>query len=390
MISKENSLPAANQTERKHNRLNYSARKFLQFVHAPGSIIQVFVKEVDFIPNRNLIGFYDMDHLNKLSHDYLKKEWYRMKSTPSQIKKIIHQLNRHHIAKKLPMTRINTLAEFLCRLEKVSESGDGWSACCPSHPDSRPSLSIDIKLDGTFMVCCHRDCEFEDIVRSAGMLISDMFNTAPSTRSAVLPPRRIKDLAPRLKPVTRCWDGIQEHFQNQADAQCLGQLAKQLSVTVESLRSIGVGWCHQQNCWTFPELNGERIVCGITRRFKDGKKLALAGSNRGLTLPTGWDQSDQRLHICEGASDVAAAISCGMRAIGRPGLRSGFNDLAVLLKNERAEIVMVADNDAEGVGRKGAEKLSQRLSNALKRPIQVMAPPNQFKDYREFLTEKTI
>lgn len=308
-----------------------------------------------------------------------------MKSTTSEIKKITSQLQRHYIAKKLPMARIQTLAEFLCRLEKVSESGDGWSACCPSHPDSRPSLSIDIKLDGTIMICCHRDCEFEDIVRSTGMLISDMFDTAPSTRSAVLPPRRIKDLAPRIKPVTRCWDGHQEHFQNQADAQCLGQLAKQLSVTVESLRSIGVGWCHKQNCWTFPERNGEQEICGFMRRYTDGKKLTLKGSKRGLTLPTDWNQSDQRLHICEGASDVAAAISCGWRAIGRPALGSGFDDLAILLKDEPAEIIMVADNDSEGVGYAAAKKLAQRLSNVLQKPVQIKTPPKQYKDLREAL-----
>lgn len=310
-----------------------------------------------------------------------------MKSTPSQHDEMLRRLQRHHIAKKLPMTRIQTLAEFLCRLEKVSESGDGWSACCPDHPDSRPSLSIDIKLDGTIMVCCHRGCEFEDIVRSAGMLISDMFDTALSPRSAVLPPRQIKDLAPRLKPVTRCWDGIQEHFQNQADAQCLGQLAEQLSVTVESLRSIGVGWCHKQNCWTFPERNGEQEICGFMRRFANGNKFTLSGSNRGLTLPTDWSQSDQRLHICEGASDVAAAISCGWRAIGRPALGSGFDNLAILLKDEPAQIVMVADNDSAGVGRAGAEKLAQRLSNVLQKPVQTKTPPKQFKDLREYLTE---
>ncbi|MCH9656031.1 MAG: toprim domain-containing protein [Planctomycetes bacterium] len=310
-----------------------------------------------------------------------------MKSTPSQIENIIHQLQRKHIAKKLPMTRINTLTELLGNLDKVSESGDGWSSCCPNHPDSDPSLSVDIKLDGRIMVYCHRGCEFEDIVRSAGMLISDMFDTAPSTRSAVLPPRRIKDLAPRIKPVTRCWDVMQEQFQNQADAQSLGQLAEQLSVTVESLRSIGVGWCHRQNCWTFPERNGEQKICGFMRRYTDGKKLTLQGSQRGLTLPTDWNQPDQRLHICEGASDVAAAISCGWRAIGRPALGSGFDNLAILLKDEPAQIVMVADNDSEGVGRAGAEKLAQRLSNVLQKTVQTKTPPKQYKDLREYLTE---
>lgn len=312
-----------------------------------------------------------------------------MKSTPSNIEEIVRQLQRHHIAKQLPTTRINTLAEILSRLDHVSESGDGWSARCPDHADSRPSLSISVDQDGKILVCCHRGCDFEDIVQSAGMLVSEMFESAPSTRSAVLPPRRIKDLAPKkLKPVTRCWDGFQEHFQNQADAQRLEQLAQQLSVTVESLRSIGVGYCRQQSCWTFPERNGEKVICGFLRRFAHGSKYGLKGGQRGLTLPSGWDQSDQPLYVCEGASDVAAAVDAGMRAIGRPGLKSGFDDLAVLLKDEPAEIVVVADNDAEGAGRTGAEKLARRLSNALQKPIKVMAPPNKYKDLREFLTEK--
>ncbi len=69
MILEENPLASASRTEGKQNRLNYSAGTFLQFVHDPGSIIQVFVKEVDFLPNRHLTGYYDTDHLKKLSED---------------------------------------------------------------------------------------------------------------------------------------------------------------------------------------------------------------------------------------------------------------------------------------------------------------------------------
>jgi len=314
-----------------------------------------------------------------------------MKSTQSQHDEFVRHLQRHHIAKKVPMDRIHTLAEMFGNLEKVSESGDGWSARCPNHADSHPSLSIDVLLDGTILVCCHRGCKFEDIVRSAGMLVSEMFDTAPSTRSAVLPPRRTKELPSKgIKPVTRCWDGFQEHFLNQADDQRLEQLAQQLSVTVQALRSIGVGWCRQQNCWTFPEHNGEQVICGFLRRFTNGSKRGLKGGQRGLTLPSGWDQSRKRLHVCEGASDVAASISCGMRAIGRPGLKSGSADLAILLNDEPAEIVIVADNDSEGAGKRGAKQLADDLSDVLKKPVNVMAPPSQFKDLREYLTEKTI
>ncbi len=302
---------------------------------------------------------------------------------------LLRLLERHYIAKNLPQARFNTLAEFLNNLDHVSESGDGWSARCPHHADWRPSLSVGIGADGTFLVTCHRGCDFDDIVRDAGMLPSEMFDTVPSTRSAILPPRRPRNIIPEATAADSSWTAMQSSFRLQADDTRLEQLASELAVTVASLRSIGVGWCSDRRVWTFPERNGEQAICGILRRSPSGDKYAVKGGHRGLTLPSHWRHSDKCLHICEGASDVAAAVSVGMRAIGRPGLRGGFNDLAILLKGEPAEIVMVADNDTDGVGRNGAGKLAQRLSDFLKRPINVMAPPKQFKDLREFLTEKT-
>jgi hypothetical protein len=260
----------------------------------------------------------------------------------------------------------------------------------PLHADTQPSLSVGIGWDNRFILNCHRDCDFEDIVLEAGMLPFEMFDSAPSTRSAVLPPRRPRNIIPEATVADPSWTLKQSSFELQADDTRLEQLACHLSVTVESLLSIGTGWCDRESCWTFPERNGKQEICGIVRRFRNDQKYAFKGGHRGLTLPPGWDKSDDPLHICEGASDVAAAISVGRRAIGRPGLKSGFNDLAVLLKDEQAEIVMVADNDAEGAGRDGAEKLAHRLSNFLKRPIKLMAPPKQYNDLREFLTEKTL
>ena len=138
----------------------------------------------------------------------------------------------------------------------------------------------------------------------------------------------------------------------------------------------------------------------------------MKGSHRGLTLPQGWQEGEGELYICEGQSDVAAAVSHNIRAIGRPGLKSGFRDLAVLLKDEPGEIIMVADNskkesgrteatqkdeaseinmvadnDEEESGRIGATQLAKQLCDALKKPIRVVAPPKQFKDLRDCLTE---
>jgi hypothetical protein len=312
-----------------------------------------------------------------------------MSTSPSGTEELIRQLLRHHIAKKLSLARIRTLAELLSQLAHVSESGDGWSARCPDHADSRPSLSISVGKDGKILVRCHRGCDFEDIVRAAGMLVSEMFESAPSTRSAVLPPRRPRNVAPEATVADPSWAAKQALFCSHDNRPHVKKLADKLSVTTPSLELIGTGWCISETCWTFAERNGKQEICGILRRFSNGEKYAFKGGHRGLILPSNWDQSDQPLYICEGGSDVAAAISCGMRAIGRPGLKSGFDDLAILLKDEPAEIVMVADNDSEGVGRAGAEQLATRLSNALNKPIMTMAPPEQYKDLREYLSEKT-
>ncbi len=308
-------------------------------------------------------------------------------SATSKTEKMLYYLQRHHIAKKLPLPRISTLAEFLGNLDKVSESGDGWSACCPSHADTRPSFSLGIGRDNRFILECHRGCKFEDIVQAAGMLDGEMFDTALSTRSAVLPPRRPRNRVPKLKTADPSWARKQELFCSHDNRPHVKQLADELSVTTASLESIGTGWCTSGKCWTFPERNGKQEICGILRRFSNGEKLACKGGHRGLILPSNWNQPDQPLHVCEGVTDVAAAISCGMRAIGRPCLKSGFDDLAILLNGEQAEIVIVADNDSKGAGKSGAKQLADELSDVLKKPVSVYAPPSQFKDLRLYLTE---
>lgn len=103
---------------------------------------------------------------------------------------------------------------IVCALRRTSEYA---RPVYSSYSDTCPSLPVDVRLDGRILICGHRDCELEDIVQSARMFVSDRFGTAPSTRSAVLPPRRIKDSVAEVKPVRRCWTRLNEHFQHKAD-----------------------------------------------------------------------------------------------------------------------------------------------------------------------------
>jgi hypothetical protein len=299
----------------------------------------------------------------------------------------MQRLQTHYCSRHLSKHRLQTLAELLSNLDRVTESGEGWSACCPAHPDSKPSLSVYAKSDGRFLIKCHRDCKFEDIVYAAGMTLTEMFDTALSTRTAIQPPRK------RADSISRCTNNVPEFEERQriyvasANDDRVKELAEHLKVSSASLRALGIGWCVTDNCWTFPEYNGEQQICGIVRRFKTGDKRSMKGGHRGLTLPSDWNESDGPLYICEGQSDVAAAISHGMRAIGRPGISAGLGDLATLLRQESGKLIMLADNDKFDENRSKAKRLAKKLADTLQRPVGLMAPPPDYKDLREFLTE---
>lgn len=59
----------------------------------------------------------------------------------------------------------NTTADRIANgLEKAYKRGpNSYNACCPSHPDKNPSLSIDEK-NGKILVYCHSKCEQSQVV----------------------------------------------------------------------------------------------------------------------------------------------------------------------------------------------------------------------------------
>jgi hypothetical protein len=93
--------------------------------------------------------------------------------------------------------------------------------------------------------------------------------------------------------------------------------------------------------------------------------------------------------ICEGPTDTAAALSLGLRAVGRPSCAGGVEALAALARRLRARhVTIVADHDAphrrlDGAvwypGRAGAEA----LGHAIKRMWRMVLPPA--KDFRAWL-----
>lgn len=67
------------------------------------------------------------------------------------------------------------IENLLSSLQRVRKTGKGrWVACCPSHPDKSPSLSIRELDDGRILCHCFGGCSIDQIVGAVGLELSDL------------------------------------------------------------------------------------------------------------------------------------------------------------------------------------------------------------------------
>lgn len=77
------------------------------------------------------------------------------------------------------MVKIDAL---LSRLKTVKATGSSkWVARCPCHEDEHASLSLSVDSD-KILLYCHAGCATEDIVRSLGLKMSDLFFDKPKQK----------------------------------------------------------------------------------------------------------------------------------------------------------------------------------------------------------------
>ncbi len=162
----------------------------------------------------------------------------------------------------------------------------------------------------------------------------------------------------------------------------LAALAGQLHVTSGALVGIGVGWDGSE--WTFPEQGCDRQITGFQRRSLMGKKSQIKGGHRGLILP--GSQPPGQILLVEGPSDVAACLTMGLPAIGRPSNTGGVAHLVHLMDRG---VMVIGENDQKKdgrwPGRDGALKTAEALACAWDQTVHWAMVPAGFKDIRGWL-----
>ncbi len=305
-------------------------------------------------------------------------------SFEARFEKMLLSVKGTSIGSKLPPENQRIVAKFLAKLSGVTQTSAGWQACCPAHADRNPSLSVGFGQKVLLVTKCFSgpDCTFEKICDATGMEAKDL-TSRPSTHE------EMTDLPDRPEMVlTEADNQFQvnsEKYRCPLKSTHLSNLAKRLGVSIEALRSIGTGWNPELECWTFPEHNGKGQVCGIMKRYKNDSKKTVKGSKRGLTLSNGWDKGLGVLHICEGASDTAALLSRGLKAIGIPSRNYKADDLVILLgKVKNLSLAVVPDNDPADPDHESAGKLALTLKEHLKCPVKLITFNRNCKDLREY------
>jgi putative DNA primase/helicase len=75
-------------------------------------------------------------------------------------------------ASRSVQTLLDALEVHNCSPKK---QGDGWTARCPAHADSKASLSIGQGGDGRALVHCHASCKFDSVLFSIGLDTAVLF-----------------------------------------------------------------------------------------------------------------------------------------------------------------------------------------------------------------------
>ena len=166
--------------------------------------------------------------------------------------------------------------------------------------------------------------------------------------------------------------------------ESVSTLSDKLGVQEEALNLLNVGWHENLKAWTFPMFRvgsepRKRRLLGIKIRKSNGQKFCVKGSKLGLFIPNNFPEKGV-VFVCEGESDTASLLTCGLRAVGRPSATGGVKLLGELLRNHHVVVCM----DRDGIGRKGANSLADYLK-CHSQDVKLLEPPEKYKDMRDWL-----
>ncbi len=236
-----------------------------------------------------------------------------------------------------------------------------WGTCLnPQHKDTNASLCINKTDSGKYK-------------RGYGYCYSCGF-TIQFSEEAIKKISNKKSIARKKVPVD--WKSLTHTFIREGIRT--GKVFElEDEWNIDDFYENGIGW--DGEAWTMPMQDSDWNIVGINRRFPNGSKLCIHGSQLGLFLPMGGvSELYESIIVCEGFSDTAIARHLGYSSIGKPSAGFGEQIIREFLENEgyKGKIIIVQDNDSAG------KRSRIKLQDALKDwETKVVVPETDLKDY---------
>ncbi|MEU7191679.1 phage/plasmid primase, P4 family [Streptomyces sp. NPDC045369] len=278
-------------------------------------------------------------------------------------------------------------ADLLARFDQVTEQPDGgYLALCPAHQDGRPSLRIWRGEDLKVRLTCRAGCRTEDVIRTAGLSWSDLFDvsgpgaTVSAGRPELVPVAQTAALAAYVDRTSVALGDYSAEWSERARAY----LADRFGLDVDTAAELRIGVDQGDQADGFPYLSRlyrEHPRVTVPLVGFDGVARGLQGRDIGGQCPARWVSlvNPRGLRwspygvfrgaggygtvlITEGPGDALTAVACGYDAVAiRGAALAGSPELvAELAEGLRGQLVILAgDADTAGSG------FTQRLAAGL-------------------------
>ena len=171
------------------------------------------------------------------------------------------------------------------------------------------------------------------------------------------------------------WQQLQRTFENAVSSY------PDIGLRIPTMQNYGIGWNPEGGYWTWPIYNASGEICGMSTRYRDGFKACVSGTTAGVFLPR--KKPTRRVWaVAEGATDSATVYELGVSCLGKFNWETPHDIVSDIINNRIKPdvVIIVADNDAHGVGLQGAVRLKPRI----KCRCEIMTMPDGIKDIRQF------
>lgn len=196
------------------------------------------------------------------------------------------------------------LNEILSKLNKVKSCGNGeYTALCPAHNDTNPSLSV-CEKEGKILLHCHKGCSSGDIVAALGMEMKELFCDSTALSRQRVEPQR-------------------SHIYRNEDGSCFARK----HIFTDPVKG-------KYACWELYNNGGyTKGLCGKKPPLYALPELIEARGN---------------IYIAEGEKDVETLQKMGLCATTSPKGAGGKWEADYNKYLEGRDIVIISDNDEAG------------------------------------------